>query len=427
MNYLEFVEWGYKPSPDELICLFRVEPSHGFSFDEAVGRVASESSNGTWTEVFVSEEVRKLSAKAYEKTNGYVKIAYPVNLFEPGNMPQILSSIAGNIFGMKAVANLRLEDVYWPPKIVETFKGPKHGINGVRETLKVKNRPLTATVPKPKVGMTPDEHSWAAYEIWVGGVDIVKDDENLTSQRFNRFKERVEKTLRMREKAEGETGERKCYMPNISAETGEMIKRAEAVRDLGGEYVMIDILTCGWASLQTIRERNEELNLILHAHRAFHAAFTRNPKHGMSMKVVAEAARLVGVDQLHVGTVVGKLESPLKDVAALIKILREEKINENMDLKLLNKNWQKLKPVLPVSSGGLHPGLIPEVMKIFGVNVLIQVGGGVLGHPDGVRSGAAAVRQAIEAVSKGISLKEYAVNHKELSRALEKWGYIKPK
>ncbi len=428
MAYSNFLNLNYQPKEEDLICLFKIEPEKGFSIEEAAARVASESSNGTWTDLTtMTEEIRKLSAKVFEIKGNLVKIAYPIELFEPGNMPQIVSSIAGNVFGMKAVKNLRLEDVYWPEQIVISFKGPKLGISGIRKMFKIYNRPLTATVPKPKVGMTSKEHAQVAYQIWTGGVDIVKDDENLSSQKFNRFEERIKETLKMRDKAENETGEKKGYLPNISSETKEMIKRAEKVAEEGGEYVMIDILTTGWASLQTLREKTEELGLAIHAHRAFHAAFTRNPKHGVSMKVIAEISRLIGVDQLHVGTVVGKLESPLQEVKALIKILREEEAHENSELTILKKKFFKLKPVLPVSSGGLHPGLIPEIIEIFGKEVLIQAGGGVLGHPDGPKSGAAALRQAINATISNISLKTYAEEHKELKTALEKWGFTKPK
>ncbi len=428
MAYSNFLNLNYQPKEEDLICLFKIEPEKGFSIEEAAARVASESSNGTWTDLTtMTEEIRKLSAKVFEIKGNLVKIAYPIELFEPGNMPQIVSSIAGNVFGMKAVKNLRLEDVYWPEQIVISFKGPKLGISGIRKMFKIYNRPLTATVPKPKVGMTSKEHAQVAYQIWTGGVDIVKDDENLSSQKFNRFEERIKETLKMRDKAENETGEKKGYLPNISSETKEMIKRAEKVAEEGGEYVMIDILTTGWASLQTLREKTEELGLAIHAHRAFHAAFTRNPKHGVSMKVIAEISRLIGVDQLHVGTVVGKLESPLQEVKALIKILREEEAHENSELTILKKKFFKLKPVLPVSSVGLHPGLIPKIIEIFGKEVLIQAGGGVLGHPDGPKSGAAALRQAINATISNISLKTYAEEHKELKTALEKWGFTKPK
>ncbi|MDI6642684.1 MAG: type III ribulose-bisphosphate carboxylase [Candidatus Hodarchaeaceae archaeon] len=424
--YLDFVDPSYRPSRDDLVVLFRVEPASGISMREAVGRVASESSIGTWTTLTtMTPEKRRLMAKAYEIKGPWVKVAYPMELLEPDNMPQVLSSIAGNIFGMKAVRNLRLEDVRWPPKLIKSFKGPQFGIDGIRRIFKVKERPLTATVPKPKVGMNSEEHARAGYEAWMGGIDLLKDDENLSGQRFNQFERRARLSFEMRSRAERETGERKSYLINVTAETREMLRRAKLVKELGGEYVMVDILTVGWAGVQTLRDECEELKLAIHAHRAFHAAFTRNPKHGMSMLALAKVARLQGVDQIHIGTVVGKLESPKEEVLALQQAITSRKVKEGG--RILPQGWDGVKPVFPVSSGGLHPGIIPEVIDILGRDIIIQVGGGVWGHPDGGRAGAAAVRQAIEATLKGISLDDYAQTRKELRGALGKWGYTKPK
>jgi len=195
-----------------------------------------------------------------------VKIAYPIELFELGNMPNILSSVAGNVFGLKTLRNLRLSDVYFPLKLIKSFKGPKFGIEGVRKLLKIYDRPLVGTIIKPKLGLKTVDHAKVAYEAWVGGCDIVKDDENLSSQKFNPFKERVLKTLRFRDKAEKEVGEKKVYMVNITSETKEMLKRAKYMVNHGGEYVMVDILTCGFSALQTLR--NQDFNLVIHAHRA---------------------------------------------------------------------------------------------------------------------------------------------------------------
>ena len=419
--YHDFVQTSYTPKPDELVCLFRLEPAEGFGIEDAAGRVASESSVGTWTELTtMPHRIRRLMAKAYEIQGNLVKVAYPPSLFENGNMPQILSSIAGNIFGMKAVQNVRLEDIQWPRRLLKSFRGPQLGIGGIRKILKVRDRPLTATVPKPKVGLTAKEHARAGYEAWIGGIDLLKDDENLTSQPFNKFKDRVNECFRLRDRAEKETGERKSYLINITAETDEMLSRAKMVANAGGEYVMVDILTCGWAALQTLRDECESLKLAIHAHRAFHAAFTRNRLHGMSMLAVSDVARLIGVDQLHIGTVIGKLESPQEEVLALRDNLQRQK--PSMTSANLGQNWGRIKPVLPTCSGGLHPGLVPKLMKLVGADIIIQAGGGVWGHPDGGRAGAAALRQAIEVAMTGDSLDDYARDHKELQRAIDTWG-----
>ena len=406
MRYRDFVNLEYAPKETEVICDFYVEPA-GINIYEAAGAVAAESSVGTWTELStVKPYVLKLAAHVFSIEGSAVRIAYPLQLFESGSMPNILSSVAGNIFGLRALKNLRLNDVIFPRKLVRSFPGPKYGVKGIRRLLRVDDRPLVGTIIKPKLGLKTADHAKVAYDAWVGGCDIVKDDENLGSQTFNPFEDRLARTLEKRDRAEEKTGEKKVYMINITAETNEMLKRAETVVSHRGEYVMIDILTCGVAALQTFRQH--DFDLIIHAHRAGHAAFTKDPKHGISMGVVAKVARMLGVDQLHVGTVVGKMFESAEDVA------------ENRDA--LTMEMDGLKQVLPVASGGLHPGLVPALVKFFGKDFVIQAGGGIHGHPDGTLAGAEAMRQAVDAAMQGVSLDAYAKKHKELKAALETWG-----
>src|SRR3989344_1288599 len=378
-QYLDFVDLNYKPSKDDLICLFYFEPAKGISVNEAIGRIAAESSNGTWTTLStLKEHIRKIRARAFEVKGNYVKIAYPLLLFELGNMPQLYSSVGGNIFGMKAVNNLRLIDISFPEKYIKSFKGPKFGIEGVRKFMKIKDRPLTATVPKPKVGMFTEEHAKVGYEAWVGGVDFLKDDENLTDQTFNRFEKRVKLCAKMRDKAEKETGDKKDYFINITAETKEMIKRARLAGDYDFKYIMVDIVTAGWSVLQTIRNECEDSKQAIHAHRAMHAAFTRNPKHGISMLTLAKCARLIGVDNIHIGTAVGKLVSPINEVLGIEREITGESIEDTFLTEnghILEQDWYGIKPVFPVSSGGLHPGLIPYIIKMLGKNIILQCGG----------------------------------------------------
>jgi ribulose-bisphosphate carboxylase large chain len=405
LKYLDFVDLSYKPTETDLVCTFFVE-AEGISLKEAAGGVAAESSIGTWTELTTEEPyVERLVAHVFSVEGNVVKIAYPVELFEGGNMPNILSSVAGNVFGLKALKNLRLNDVEFPAELLQSFKGPRFGVEGVRELLGVFERPLVGTIIKPKLGLKTVDHAQVAYEAWAGGCDVVKDDENLSSQRFNPFEERVVKTLESRDKAEAETGERKVYMVNVTAETETMVKRADYVFAHGGEYVMVDILTCGFSALQTLRDQG--FKLVFHAHRAGHAAFTKNLKHGISMRVIAKVARIIGVDQLHVGTVVGKMSETKQEVL------------ENIEACKMPMG--DLKPVLPVASGGLHPRLVPALMETFGKDFVIQAGGGIHGHTDGTFAGATAVRQAVDATLEGKTLEEYAKTHKELRIALELW------
>lgn len=411
MKYDDFVDLNHKPGPEELICTFKVKPREGINTKDAAGRIASESSNGTWSKLQVSERIKEMSAKAFDINNDLIKISYKPILFEPGNMPQILSCIAGNIMGMKAVNRIRLMDCKWPEKVIKDFYGPQFGSSVKDKIFNIDKRPLTATVPKPKVGLTSKEHAEIGYQAWTGGIDLLKDDENLTSQSFNRFKKRIELSFKNRNKAEKETGEKKSYLVNITADLDTMLERAEMVKDIGGEYVMVDIITTGWSALQSIRRKCEELGLAIHAHRAMHAAFDRISDHGVSMRCIAQFARIIGVDQIHTGTAnLGKLEN-------------EDTININ---KWLRSDLYGIKDVLPIASGGLHAGLIPDLIEKLGTDIGIQIGGGTHSHPKGTHGGAKALRQAIEAKMDNIDITEHAKTNKELKEALEKWGAKTP-
>jgi len=435
--YKQYIDKNYTPDPEkDVIAVFRIKPAPGFTVEDAAGGVAAESSTGTWTTLYPwydTERVRKLSAKAYyfkDLGDGswIVRIAYPVELFEKGNLPGFLASVAGNVFGMKRVAGLRLEDIYLPKVFLEDFKGPSKGIKGVRDIFKVYDRPIVGTVPKPKVGYSPEEVEKLATELLTGGMDYIKDDENLTSPSYCKFEARAKAIMRAIDKAEKETGEKKVWFANITSDIREMERRLKLVADYGNPYVMVDVVVTGWGALNYIRDLAEEYGLAIHAHRAMHAAFTRNPYHGISMYVLAKLYRIIGVDQLHIGTAgVGKLEGGKIEVIRYARILRETHFKPDPDDEFhLEQPMHHIKPAMPVSSGGLHPGNLPGVIEALGTDLVIQVGGGTLGHPDGPRAGAAAVRQSLEAILKGIPLDEYAKTHKELARALEKWGFAKP-
>ena len=416
----EFIDSSYKPTRKDLICLFRVTPS-GMGFKEAANNVASESSVGTWCDVKSNKKyVNKLGAKVFGISGNYVKIAYPRQLFEENSVANILSSVAGNVFGMKDIKGLRLEDIRFPKKLLNSFPGPRFGIDGYRKILGVKKRPLVGTIVKPKLGLKTKDHAKVAYDAWVGGCDLVKDDENLANQKFNPFDKRAAKTLEMCDKATEETGEQKGYLINVTAESLDMLRRADLAAELGGKFVMHDIITAGFASLQTLREN---CKLGIHAHRAMHGAFTENPVHGLSMMCVADFARLAGVDSLHIGTGIGKMRGGRHEV---------QEINEEIEMRRVKKtkhrlaqNWGDIKPVFSVCSGGICPGHVPYLMRNFGEDIIVQAGGGIHGHPAGTKVGATAMRQAVDAVMKGEALGEYGENHKELADALDFWGKVR--
>ena len=414
-----YLQLKYKPRESDIIAVYKVEPARGISLVQAAQQIAAESSIGTWTKLTTlkADVFHKLSARIFyiSQKKRMIKIAYPLELFEPANIPQLLSSIAGNVFSMKKIQRLRLEDIEFSKEYIDKFPGPQLGIDGIRKILNIYNRPIIGSIMKPKVGLSAKEQAMLAYKVFKNGVDLVKDDENLTDLSFDRFRARVRNALRLKQKVERETGQRKVYAFNITAPVDLMLQRAKFVKESGGRCVMIDIISCGWSALQFLRKQN--LGLILHGHRAGHSAFTRDKNHGISMLVIAKLARLAGIDQLHTGTVVGKMEGSADEVLRIDELLKEDW----KDIDKLKEDWGKLKPVMPIASGGLHPALVPKLMKILGSNLIINFGGGIHGHPQGPEAGARAVRQAVEATMRDIPLRQFARTHQELKIALDYW------
>ncbi|OYT39444.1 MAG: ribulose-bisphosphate carboxylase large subunit, partial [Desulfurococcales archaeon ex4484_58] len=261
--YSQYVDKNYTPDLEhDVIVVFKIRPAKGFTIEDAAGGVAAESSTGTWTTLYPwydVERVKRLSGKAYKfidlgDGSWLVYVAYPVELFEPSNLPGFLASIAGNIFGMKRVESLRIEDIYLPKIFIDEYKGPSKGLPGIKNIFNVYDRPIVGTVPKPKVGYSPDEVGKLAYEILVGGMDYIKDDENLVSPSFCRFEARAKTIMKAIEKAEKETGEKKVWFANITSDIREMEKRLKLIADYGNPYIMVDVVVSGWAVLNYIRD-----------------------------------------------------------------------------------------------------------------------------------------------------------------------------
>ncbi len=415
---------GVEPTDEYVLVAYRIEPGDGVDIVEAASAACAESSTGTWTEV--DKEVRdRLPSWVYRIEGDMAYVAYHQDLIEYGSMSNILSSLAGNVFGMKAVKGIRIEDMYFPKAVMESFPGPNKGLEGVREMMGIYDRPMTGSTIKPKLGLTAKEHAKRCYETLRGGLDTVKDDENLGSQKFNQFEDRVKYTMEMVHKAEAETGEKKGYWCNVTAgNTEEMLRRAELVKECGGRFVMIDFVVAGFTAVSSLRKKVGEMGLSLHGHRAMHSAMDRVKNHGIEFRVIAKWARMVGIDHVHVGTGVGKLEGGVQELKERMQVLREPYTKKVGDIQF-EQDWFGLKPTIPVASGGLHPGHVPALYEIFGKDAFWAFGGGCHGHPDGSMAGARAIRDAIEGVIIGKSLDDIAKESPELKRALEIWKEVK--
>lgn len=429
-NQINYYDPDYTPAESDVVCLYKYTPEKGVSYEEAAEQLAAESSIGTWTKISTmnKEIAHQLKPRviSVDKEKELTTIAYPIGLFEVGNMSGILSSICGNILGMKILKSLRVCDIKFPKDIIEKFPGPAHGIQGIRDITGVKERPFTGTIIKPKVGLNSEQHANVGYQAWSGkegeGLDIVKDDENLTSQSFNDFDTRMKLTFAMRDKAEKETGHKKLYLANIThSNFTEMMRRSDVVKEHGGEVCMLDVVTLGFSAVESYRRENT--GQIIHAHRAMHGAITRQPGFTISMLVLAKVYRMLGADLLHTGTAgAGKMEGGAKETMVIVEAIEQDSVKPNKEMETLGQEWYGMKPVVAVASGGLYPGKIPHVIEKMGKDIVCQMGGGCHGHPGGTATGAQAIMQATRAAMEGIPVEEYAKSHKALQEALDAWG-----
>lgn len=385
----------------DVVARYRVETD--LPLRKAAEAIAAEQSTGTWTEVRGAES--DLAARVLSINGNTVEIEFPVELFEPGNIPQYLSVIAGNLFGLEALKKVRLLDVYLPESLVRAHSGPKFGIEEARRIINVHDRPLVGTIVKPKVGLNPRQTAEVAGAAVRGGLDLVKDDETLTDQRFCPMEERVEEVMAELDRVESETGKRAFYAVNVTAGADTILERAERAIDRGANMLMIDVLTAGFSALEALARG---VDLPIHVHRTMHGAITRDRAHGISMLVIAKLVRMAGGTNLHTGSYVGKMASDVEE--------------NNQCRDALRGEWYGLKRVFPVASGGIHPGKVAGNLDGYGMDCIVQAGGGVHGHPDGTTAGARAMVQAVEAWLSGVPVREYAKSHKELERALERWG-----
>ena len=448
LKYKQMGYWipDYQPKETDTICLFRITPQDGVDPEEAAAAVAGESSTATWTVVWTDRLTAcdSYRAKAYKVIpvpnnpgQYFAYVAYDLILFEEGSIANMTASLIGNVFSFKPLKAARLEDIRIPVAYIKTFKGPPTGLVVERERLDKFGRPLLGATTKPKLGLSARNYGRVIYEGLKGGLDFMKDDENINSQPFMHWRDRFLYVMDAVNKAQAVTGEVKGSYLNITAGTMEaMYERAELAKELGSVVVMVD-LVIGWTAIQSMAEWCRRNDMIMHMHRAGHGTYTRQKNHGVSFRVIAKWLRLAGCDHLHTGTAVGKLEGDPLTVQGYYNVCRDSFTKTDLPRGLFfDMDWADTKKVMPVASGGIHAGQMHQLLDLFGDDVILQFGGGTIGHPQGIQAGAVANRVALEAMVKarneGVDIKnegamvlqKAAQSCGPLKAALDTWGDI---
>ena len=352
LKYVQMGYWepDYEPKDTDVLAVFRVTPQEGVDPIEAAAAVAGESSTATWTVVWTDRLTasERYRAKAYrvEPVPGrddqfFAYIAYDLELFEPGSIANLTASIIGNVFGFKPVKALRLEDMRIPAGARDDLRRSADGhhrraraARQVRPAAarrdhqaqagpvgqELRPRGLRGASRRPGLHQGRREHQLASRSC-TGATG------SSTAWRASTARRRA-------------TGEVKGHYLNITAATmEEMYERAEFARELGSNVVMID-LVIGWTAIQSMSKWARKNDMLLHMHRAGHSTYTRQKDHGVSFRVICKWLRLAGVDHLHAGTVVGKLEGDKNSVLGFYDVLRESHNEVNLEHGLFfDQDW----------------------------------------------------------------------------------------
>lgn len=389
------------------------------SFDKKAEGIALGLTIGSWTDLplLEQEQLKKHKGRVIEVTEfaderhpikqdeirAEVKIAYPTANFS-ADIPAIMTTVFGKL---SLDGEVRLIDLDFGPKLLQSFPGPRFGIEGIRNILNVHDRPLIMSIFKGVIGRDLDYLTGQLREQALGGVDLVKDDEILFDNPLTPFEQRITLGKEVLQQVYEETGHRTLYAVNLSGRTSELRSKAKRARELGADALLFNVHTYGLDVLQELAEDNE-VQLPLMAHPSFSGAFTSSAFYGVASPLaLGKLTRIAGAD-------FSLFPSPYGSVALekSVALAIGEKLTEGTDVKR----------AFPVPSAGIHPGLVPLLIEDYGKDSVINAGGGVHGHPQGAAGGGKAFRQAVDAVLAGKTLTEAAEQCDELKTALQLWG-----
>lgn len=371
----------------------------------AAAQLACEQSTVQWTIAGESTDLRKkFGAKVVDlkiiksggeaqKSECHATIAHPIVNFGP-RIPNLLSAVAGEgPFYCPGILTIKIVDLHFPKSFLHRFDGPQFGIKGVREILKVFDRPVFVGVVKPNLGLTPENFAQRAYEAWIGGLDICKDDEMFADAPYSPTVDRCRLTGLKRKQAAHETGKEKIYIASITDEVDRLEGLVSQAVEGGANALMINPFFTGLPALRFLRKKSP---VPLMAHFSGMALWDPPYNFGVGSVPLVKLQRLSGADIIGIPGFGPRMKSPPEEVLA--------------NIKACLKPMGPIKAALPIPGGSDWAGTLAGVFeKIRHVDFGFISGRGVFGHPEGPRAGAQSIHQAWEAIQGS------SHNHSQLS------------
>ncbi|MGF3026808.1 ribulose-bisphosphate carboxylase large subunit family protein [Methylobacterium aquaticum] len=333
-----------------------------------------------------------------------VTLSWPIETLGP-SLPNLLATLAGNLFELRAVTGLRLLDIRLPQAFAEVYPGPRFGVAGTRRLAGVEGRPIIGTIIKPSVGFGPDETAALVRTLCEGGIDFIKDDELQADGPHCPFEARARAVMRVVNDHAERTGKRVMVAFNLTGEIDQMRRRHDLVRDLGGTCVMASLNSVGLVGMIELARMSE---LPIHAHRNGWGYLSRHPLLGWSYVAWQKIWRLAGADHMHVNGLDNKFSEDDDSVVASARTCLTPLFPDKPCL------------AMPVFSSGQTVRQAPGTYAALGsTDLIVTAGGGIVAHPGGPGEGVAAFRQAWEAAVAGLPLTDHARTHPALAQALE--------
>ena len=387
--------------------------------------IAGEQSSGTFVAIpGESEALKERSAARVERlepvddsglpplpgaSEGEVA-SYTLELSWPlanlgASLPNLLATLAGNLFELRDVAGLKLLDFAVPQAFYDAYPGPAFGVAGTRRLVGVDQRPLIGTIVKPSVGLDSAETAALVDQLCEGGIDFIKDDELQADGPTCPFDERAGRVLDVVRRHEDRAGRKIMVALNLTGEIDEMLRRHDLVAELGGSCVMVSLNAVGPVGVTALRRH---ARLPIHAHRNGWGYLGRSPDNGFSYVAWQKIWRLAGVDHMHVNGIANKFWEPDDSVVASARACLTPMTPSHPNI------------VMPVFSSGQTVMQAEATLARLGSSDLIFcAGGGIVAHPSGIAAGVRALRQAFDAAMAGMPLHEAARNSAELAEAVE--------
>jgi len=334
-----------------------------------------------------------------------VELSWPLENMGP-SLPNLVSTVAGNLFELKEFSALKLLDIDLPSAFADAYPGPQFGISGTRQLTGITNGPLIGTIIKPSVGLSPAETADMVAQLIAGGIDFIKDDELQANGPHNPLRARVDAIMPIINAHAERTGKKVMYAFNISGDIDEMRAQHDYVVAAGGSCVMVAVNSVGLAGVAHLRRHCE---VALHGHRAGWGMLSRSPHLGMAFDAYHKLWRLAGVDHIHVNGLRNKFSE--EDAS----VINSARACQAAMFEAPAAGYQ----IMPVFSSGQSASQVADTYQALGNSDLIYCcGGGIMAHPGGISGGVASLRQAWQAAMAGIPLATYAREHQELAQAM---------